>query len=240
MKPIAVFQHTVVGAPGSVAPILESLGCEVQIIKIVDGESVPKNASAFSGLIFMGGYMSVHDDLPWIPLEMSLIRDADARGLSLIGHCLGSQLVAAALGGTVRRHVAPEIGWQYIQTENDTISSDWWGEFAGRELQTFQWHGDTFLPPLEAHRIAHSEYCENQAFVVRGRHLLMQSHLEMTPDLVELGLQNNGEQLKRQYANGNPAVSAPSDALNDLDARTSAMRHILTRLYSRWLEGVAK
>ena len=239
MKPIAVFQHTEVGAPGTVVPILESLGHTVRVIRIVDSEAVPESAEEFGGLVFMGGYMSVRDDLPWIPLELALIRDADARGLPVAGHCLGSQLVALALGGSVARHTAPEIGWQPLQTGSSELSHEWWGEFAARHVQTFQWHGDTFQPPPGSQQIASSAYCANQAFVLRDRHLLLQSHLEMTPELVELSLARNGEQLRRQFALGNPAVSDPADASNNLEARTAGMSTVLLRLYARWVRHCA-
>lgn len=234
MKPIAVFQHTEVGAPGTVVPILEAQGHDVRIIRIVDGEPVPEDASAFAGLVFMGGYMGVHDGLPWIARELALIRDADARGLPLAGHCLGSQLLALALGGSVARLTAPEIGWQPLQTEDHPVARDWWGDLAGRELQTFQWHGDTFRPPPGAVRIAWSRHCENQAFVLGDRHLLLQSHLEMTPALVKLSLERNGHYLERQRALGNLAVSDPKDAARDLDGRTARMAAVLARLYARW------
>jgi len=240
MKPIAVFQHTEVGAPGTVIPILQALGHEVRVIRIVDGEPVPENADAFSGLVFMGGYMGVHDDLPWIARELALIREADALGLPVAGHCLGSQLVALALGGSVARHTAPEIGWQTLQTGSDALAREWWGEFASRDVQTFQWHGDTFQPPPGAQQIARSDHCSNQAFVLRDRHLLLQSHLEMTPHLVELSLKRNGEQLRRHFAAGNPAVSDPADATHDLEERTLRMRAVLTRLYARWARGMAE
>src|SRR5881397_3606888 len=140
MKRIAIFQHTEVGAPGTVLPILDSLGYDVRLVRIVDGEPVPSRASDFAGLVFLGGYMSVHDDLPWIAREMALIRDADALGLPVAGHCLGSQLVAAALGGRVHRHTRPEIGWNELHTGDDPVSRDWWGSHAGSIVTTFQWH----------------------------------------------------------------------------------------------------
>ena len=71
MKPIAVFQHTEVGAPGTVPTILESLGREVRLVRIVDGEPVPSHAGEFGGLVFLGGSMAAHDDLPWIFLWVS-------------------------------------------------------------------------------------------------------------------------------------------------------------------------
>ncbi len=236
MKPIAVFQHTEVGAPGAVVPILQSLGREVVTIRIVDGEPVPQSAAAFGGLVFMGGYMSVHDPLPWIAQELALIRDADARGIPVAGHCLGSQLVALALGGQVHAHTRPEIGWCEMASQAGPEADDWWGDYAGQALQTFQWHGDTFEPPAGAVQIADAPFCSNQVFVLHGMHLMVQSHLEMTPALVELSLERNGHQMRRQNALANPAVSAFDDALNDLPARTQRMHALLRQLYMRWVQ----
>lgn len=234
MKPVAVLQHTVLGAPGTVVPLLQALGCDVQLIRILDGEAVPADASAFSGLVSMGGYMGAHDDLPWIAQELALIRDADARGLPIAGHCLGSQLVALALGGQVHPHTRPEIGWNTITTADDAVARDWWGPYAGRTLETFQWHGDTFVPPAGAQQLASAPHCEHQVFVLRDRHLLVQSHLEMTPELVDGYLTHNGAQLERQVQAGNPAASALEDARRDLPVRTAAMTDVLRQLYARW------
>jgi GMP synthase-like glutamine amidotransferase len=236
MKPIAVFQHTEVGAPGTVLQILDSLGCEVRLVRIEDGEPVPSDVSEFGGLVFLGGYMSAHDELPWIAREMALIRDAHAHGLPVAGHCLGSQLVALALGGQVHGHTRPEIGWNQIETADDPISREWWGPYAGRVVTTFQWHGDTFMPPAGARQIARAAHCENQSFVLDERHLLLQSHLEMTPELVELSLQRNGGQLLREHAAGNPAVTSMEETRRLLPERTAEMARVLRRLYSRWIE----
>jgi len=235
VKPVAVFQHTEVGAPGTVVPILEALGCPVEVVRIVDGQPVPGDPARFAGLVFMGGYMGVHDPLPWIARELDLIRAAAARGIPVAGHCLGSQLVAQALGGSVARHTRPEIGWQPLQTEDHPVARQWWGEHAGAEVQTFQWHGDTFQPPAGAVRLARSAHCDSQAWVLDDRHLLLQSHLEMTPALVALSMERNGEQLRRQHALGNPAVSDPDDLLSDVEARTHRMRSVLESLYRRWI-----
>ncbi|RJG04770.1 type 1 glutamine amidotransferase [Noviherbaspirillum cavernae] len=237
MKPIAVFQHTEVGAPGSVISILESLGKRCRVIRIVDGEPVPENADEFGGMVFMGGYMGVHDPLPWIPQELALIRQADALDIPVAGHCLGSQLLALALGGCVRANHRREIGWQQIVTEDGALAEEWWGQPSGTALLTFQWHGDTFEPPAGAVRIATSPYCANQAFVVRGLHLGMQSHFEMTPELVTLSLQRNGAQLEREYAQGNPAVTSMQETQREVPARTAQMRTALERLYKRWVKG---
>ena len=234
MKPIAVFQHTEVGAPGTVVPILQSLGREVHIVRIVDGEPVPEDASAFGGLVFMGGYMSANDPLPWIAQELALIRAAAAQGIPVAGHCLGSQLVARALGGSVHAHTRPEIGWNDIVADDHALARHWWGDAAGYAIETFQWHGDTFAPPPGAVRIASGVHCDAQAYVADDRHLLVQSHLEMTPALVALSLERNGEQLRRQHAAGNPAVASMDETQRDVNARAVRMTGHLQRLYARW------
>lgn len=234
MKPIAIFQHTEVGAPGTIPDILEELGRPYRVIRIVDGDPVPAEASGFGGLVFMGGYMGVHDPLPWIRAEQDLIRQADALDIPVAGHCLGSQLLASALGARVRANHQREIGWQPISIDHNAVAEDWWGQAAGTPLLTFQWHGDTFELPSGAVRIASSAYCGNQAFVLRGLHLGVQSHLEMTPQLVELSLDRNGAQLEREYLQGNPAVTSLEETRRDVEARTQRMRAILARLYARW------
>ncbi len=236
MKPIAVFQHTEVGAPGTVTSILESLGRPCRIIRIVDGEAVPTNAGDFGGMIFMGGYMSVHDPLPWIGQELALIRQADALDIPVSGHCLGSQLLALALGGQVRANHRREIGWQQITIEGGSEAEEWWGQRVGTSLLTFQWHGDTFEPPAGAIRIATSAHCANQAFLLRSLHLGVQSHLEMTPALVALSLQRNGTQLEHEYQQGNPAVTSLQETQRDVAERTAQMRATLSRLYRRWVQ----
>ncbi|MCD2512581.1 type 1 glutamine amidotransferase [Comamonas endophytica] len=238
MKPVGIFQHTEVGAPGSIPGLLAELGVPARVLRIVDGEAVPQDPQASSGLVFMGGYMAVHDDLPWIAQELALIRRAVALGIPVIGHCLGSQLLATALGAEVTRAERSEIGWSRIGVAPGALAQEWFGQPAGEQLLTFQWHGDTFGIPPGAERIAGSAHCPNQAFVADGRHLAIQSHLEMTPALVALSVERNGAQMERQEAAGNPACSPRAEVLDDLDARTAEMRATLKRLYERWIQGL--
>lgn len=238
MKPVGIFQHTEVGAPGSIPELLAELGVSTRLLPILDGEAVPQDPQAFSGLVFMGGYMGVHDELPWIAQEVALIRRAMALGIPVIGHCLGSQLMAVALGAEVKRHQRSEIGWSGITVEPGAIAEQWFGQPSGQELLTFQWHADSFGIPPGAERIARSAYCENQAFVADGRHLAIQSHLEMTPELVVLSVEHNGQQMEQQEAAGNPACSPRAEVLEDLAARTQQMRQTLKRLYQRWIQGL--
>ncbi len=111
MKPIAIFRHARSEGPGYFATFLNEHAIPWVMIRIDEGDAVPADASAFSGLVFMGGPMSVNDDLPWIPKVLALIRDAYAKDIPLLGHCLGGQLMSKALGGVVSKNPVKEIGW---------------------------------------------------------------------------------------------------------------------------------
>ena len=70
----------------------------------------------------------VYDDLPWIAGELELIRQAVATDLPVIGHCLGGQLLAKALGAAVSRNPVKEIGWTCLRAESNPQARDWLGE----------------------------------------------------------------------------------------------------------------
>ncbi len=111
MKPIAIFRHLPIEGPGYFATFLDNNHIPWRLIKIDAGEPVPDHIHEFSGLVFMGGPMSVNDDLPWIEQELSLIRQATAHNVHVFGHCLGGQLMAKALGGKVSASPVKEMGW---------------------------------------------------------------------------------------------------------------------------------
>jgi GMP synthase-like glutamine amidotransferase len=237
MKSVAIFQHTPIGTPGSVLPILDSLGMAYEVIRIDQGQPVPESPDRYAGLIFMGGYMGVHDPLPWIAQECRLIQQADAADIPVSGHCLGSQLLAVALGGQVAPNVRAEVGWHTINVDQDPTAHEWFGHKPGTELLTFQWHSDTFSIPENGLRIATNDNCRNQAFVVRDLHLGMQSHFEMTPSLVADYVERNGAFLKRQIEQGNPAVSSEADLFTQVNERTLQLKDTLSQVYGRWVQG---
>ena len=91
--------------------------------------------------------------------------------------------MARAVGGSVTRNPVKEIGWAPVCTTEAAAARDWFGDLAaGKPL--FHWHGETFSLPEGATRILQSDHCANQAFVYDDRHLAMQCHVEMTPDLI--------------------------------------------------------
>ncbi len=232
MKPIAVFRHSAGEGPGYFATFLDAHAIPWRMICIDAGEAVPTHAGDFSGLCFMGGPMSVNDDLPWIPQVLDLIRAAVASHIPVIGHCLGGQLMAKALGGTVTKNPVKEIGWGRVET-TDPLARDWLGEL--QSFEAFHWHGETFSLPAGATRILKSAWCENQAFVF-GPHLGLQCHVEMTEAMIRLWNRAWAE----ERATPGPSVQTPEEMYIDLDARLAAMRIAADRLYTRWIAGLAR
>lgn len=178
--------------------------------------------------------MSVNDDLPWIPRVLNLIRDAAAADVPAIGHCLGGQLIAKALGGVVTKNPVKEIGWGEVTAPGTPAARDWLGDTG--PFLAFHWHGETFSSPPGAHTILASRHCPNQAFVL-GRHLGMQCHVEMTEDMIRLW--------NRQWAdevNGNtgPSVQTPEQMYEDLDGRLIRLHAAADRLYTRWIAGLER
>jgi GMP synthase-like glutamine amidotransferase len=228
MKPIAIFRHSPGEGPGYFATFLDRHSLPWSLFRVDDGVLPPPTPDEFSGLCFMGGPMSVNDDLPWIPLTLDLIRQADARKIPVIGHCLGGQLMAKAFGGAVTRNPVKEIGWGQVEATGDTA---WLGDTT--RFEAFHWHGETFDLPQGATRILQSAHCLNQAFV-RGPHLAMQCHVEMTESMIRTWC-------LQWAAEGVPAsasVQTPEQMQAVMETRISAMRMVADRLYSRWIDGL--
>jgi len=233
MKPIAIFRHSPGEGPGYFATFLDRHSLPWTLFRIDDGVPPPPTPDEFSGLCLMGGPMSVNDDLPWIPQTLDLIRQADARGIPIVGHCLGGQLMAKAFGAAVSRNPVKEIGWGQVEATDDAaqLATEWLGGV--QRFEAFHWHGETFTLPQGATRILQSAHCANQAFV-RGPHLGMQCHVEMTDTMIRGWC--------RQWAAENvppsASVQTPEQMEANLDARIAAMRTVADRLYSRWIRGL--
>ena len=233
MKPIAIFRHSPGEGPGYFATFLDHHSLPWTLFRVDEGVSPPQAPGEFSGLCFMGGPMSVNDGLPWIPQTLKLIREADTAGIPVIGHCLGGQLIARALGGTVGRNPVKEIGWGVVEATADAAAADWLGDTGS--FEAFHWHGETFTIPAGATRLLGSAHCANQAFV-RGPHLGLQCHVEMTHSMIRLW--------NRQWAaEGVPAsasVQTPEQMEENIEARIAAMRAVADRLYTRWIDGLGR
>ena len=228
MKPIAIIQNAATEGPGHFATYLERHSLPSRLYRSVNGE-LPASSGEFSGLVMMGGAMSANDMLPWIPPLLGLIRDALRHDVPVLGHCLGGQLMAKAMGATVYQQPLKEIGWCELAVDDNAEAAKWFGKDT-RSFTAFEWHGDAFTLPEGATRLLSSPYCENQAFAA-GPHLSMQCHVEMDSELVHAWCEEGAREIAEA---GGPAVQSPEEIQRDLQSRLASLNAIADRLYQRW------
>jgi GMP synthase-like glutamine amidotransferase len=234
MRPVAIFRHARTEGPGYLAEYLDRRSIPWQLVRIDEGESAPSDPTAFCGLVFMGGPMSVNDDLPWIPEVLRLIRAAVDSQVPVLGHCLGGQLMSRALGGMVGKSPVKEIGWGRCDIPDTPVARDWFGDDL-EFFDAFHWHGETFTLPEGAVRILSSPWCDNQAFAL-GPHLGLQCHVEMTEDLIRTWCRGGAKEIAENR--GSPGVQSPHEIERQITARVAALHRVADRLYARWTAGL--
>ena len=232
MRPLTVFRHIACEGPGYLAEVLERQAIPYRIIKVDKNEPVPDSIDDTAGLVFMGGPMSVNDPLPWIEQELALIRMAQDRGLPLLGHCLGGQLISRALGGNVTTNPVKEIGWHPVCNAGTPAAADWLHGIPG-EPTLFHWHGETFSIPAGAELILENDNCAHQAFTM-GNTLALQCHVEMTAPMVSEWAALYKDELQEVTA----TVQSQAQITAELTTRISAAQQVADRLYQRWLTAV--
>lgn len=237
MKPVAIFRHAKTEGPGHFATFLEAHRIAFRLVKLDEGEPVPASSAAFAGLGFMGGPMSANDELPWTQPVLALMRDAVARGVPVIGHCLGAQMLSRALGGEVKRNPVKEIGWHPVQVVDSPRAREWFGENL-REFDTFQWHSDAFSIPPGGERILTGPHCPNQAYVVGDRHLGLQCHVEMTPEMIASWIGSGSGEIRANLHS--PAVQSVEKIQAEMPRRLPALARTAERLYERWATYLAR
>ncbi len=235
MKPIAIFRHSSTEGAGHFAEFLNAHAVPWQLIRIDEGERVPRNAQDYSGLVFMGGPMSVNDELPWIPFVLALIRDAHAKDVPMLGHCLGGQLMSKALGGVVTKNPVKELGWGEVKVADNEVARQWFGDI--REFDSFHWHGETFsLPPGAVHLLS-SAHCANQAYAI-GKHLGMQCHVEMTAAMIREWCTEGADEVAANLAS--PGVQTAEAMQAQMHDKLPQLHQVAEQLYRNWLHGLSR
>ncbi len=235
MKPIAIFRHVPTEGAGHLAQFLNQQAIPWQMVHIDQGEAVPADASAYSGLVFMGGPMSVNDDLPWIPQVLALIRDAHAKDIPLLGHCLGGQLLSKALGGVVMKNPVKELGWGEVTVADNDVAREWFGDI--KRFDSFHWHGETFSLPPGAVLLLSSAHCTNQAWAI-GKHFGMQCHVEMTEEMIREWCEVGAAELSANI--DSPAVQSALAMQAQMKEKLPELHRVADQIYRHWLLGLAK
>jgi len=232
MKPILIFRHITCEGPGYLGDHLISRNIPFQTICLDQGEEVPEDPGASSGLAFMGGPMSVNDPLPSFEKELKLIRMAHQENIPVLGHCLGGQLISKALGGEVTSNSVPEMGWYPVTGYDNALSRDWLKDLP-EKFEVFHWHGETFSLPDDAVPLLQSDFCKNQAFVL-GSSLAFQCHVEMKNNMVQEWF----DVYEADVPEPSSSVQSREQMLENLKDRIQTSKAVADVFYEKWLSGV--
>jgi GMP synthase-like glutamine amidotransferase len=232
-KPVVIFRFLAHEGPGFLGDFLDAQNIAWQLIKVDEDDPMPSTILPYSGMVLMGGAMSVNDDLPWITPLLDLIRQAKDNEIPLLGHCLGGQLMSKALGGVVTKNAIKEIGWGEVTVSKNDAAKHWFGEI--ETFNAFHWHGETFSLPTEAQHLLASPHCQNQAWSIE-KHLAFQTHIEMTPEMVKKWCEE-GETELRESA-GSIAVQQANVMQENLAVHCSFLNKVATQVYTQWIQGL--
>lgn len=235
MQPIRIFRHVLCEGPGYLGQFLDREGVPWKLMCLDEGIAVPQALDDVSGLVFMGGNMSVNDLLDWIVQELKLIRRAHRLGVPMMGVCFGGQLISKALGGGVSPSpFGMEIGWHPVQRVPGCCDGTWL-EGLPEDIHTFHWHGETFTPPPGGRPLFKSRCFQNQAFSI-GDSISMQFHLEVTEEMVRGWIRHYGKDLRPGARCTQPA----SEIVRDLTIRLQGLHRVADIIYGHWLARVRR
>lgn len=226
MDPVAICQHEDSQGPGFLLEFLSSQHIPATVYRPEQGD-LPRRLAGHSGLVVLGSNCSVNDDRGWIAAELALVRQAVAEDVPVLGHCFGAQMLARAMDARVVRNAWPSIGWSRL-----CVTPAARHLFGGEtHVEVFNWHYDTFEIPRGAVRTLFGMHCLNKGFI-RGRHLGLQSHLEVT----EASVRAWCEESRHEFAVAKgPAVQTEAEILRALPERTARLHQVARRVYRQWI-----
>jgi GMP synthase-like glutamine amidotransferase len=229
-----VLQHIAVEGPGRLAPFLTYRGWTLDTVALYAGASVPEQPAAYQAIIVMGGPMGVYDDAvyPFLRQEHAFLQQAIAQEVPLLGICLGSQLLAKALGARVYRNAQKEIGWYPVDLTPAGLADPLFAGVAS-PVRVFQWHGDAFELPPGATALASSPLCTHQAFRYGHRVYGLLFHLELTPEMIHSWLETFQDELA-----GVRGVIEPERIVADVPRYFAPYQQISTQVFTNLVDRV--
>ena len=231
---ILVFQHVPYEPLGTLDPLLKESGFRIRYVNFGRDPGQRPSLEKYAALIVLGGPMNAHqiDTYPNLITEVEIIREAVDQDMSVLGICLGAQLLAKALGGSVSRNRHREIGWYDVELTREGASDPVLSTFA-KSQRVFQWHEDGIGLPPDCVHLASSPASEVQAFR-HGEHAYgLQFHLEVDAPLIDrwLTVPDNqailGEEVGRVDA---------AQIHDETVGSIAALQELSRETFSRWVD----
>lgn len=231
MAAVLILQFMNDDAPAYLGTWLHLRGIDADVHLAEGSRAFPERIDGYRALALLGGSMSVNDDLAYLRTAERLIGHAMERGVPVLGHCLGGQLMARTLGAKVAASTAPEIGWQRITCADVAERQHWFGPDPVQHV--FHWHYEAFDLPLGAVSLASSPACRHQAFAI-GPHLALQFHVEVDTTKERLWL-SQGEPAYLEAQRLHDSVHGEQRVRDDTQRHLTGQQRLADRIYERWL-----
>jgi GMP synthase (glutamine-hydrolysing) len=234
MGHVIVIQHIGCETLGRIETALASEGLSYQYVRVFDGQPVPEDLDGAMGVIVMGGPMSVYeqDHYPYLRQELKLIETALGSRTPLLGVCLGSQLLAAALGSQITKGTQKEIGWHPVELTQAGQNDPLWADVPAT-FTAYHWHGDVFDLPHGAHRLASSTLTAHQAFRYGPNAYGLLFHMEVTEPIMRRMVATFSDELHETGQSGDGLIHLAAQHLPELQS-------IGDRVFRRWAKQAAE
>ncbi len=234
MSHVWILQHAECESLGLIASALKAANILPKYIRTFEGQSIPQALDGAAGLVVMGGPMGVyeHDRYSFLREEMCLIEDALGNEKPILGVCLGSQLLAAALGATVKPGKQKEIGWFPITLTESAQRDPLWHGIAS-PFVAYHWHGDIFDLPYGATALASSALTECQAFHYGANAYGFLFHLEVAETIIQEMVATFADELAGVRKSGR-------EIIENSKAYLPHLHQVGNRVFRRWTSLINK
>lgn len=226
MRRVLCLQHVPFEGPGYFQKAFEECGCTLEQ-RLVPQDGLP--AAAPDALLVMGGPMSANDADPWIAAEIDFIREQVARGIPYLGICLGSQLLAKAVGGEVHPGPTFELGMVPLRLTAAAKHDPLFAHFPDY-APVFAWHGEGLHLPQGAIPLAGSPLFPVQAFRHGRAAYGLLFHLEVEAAGVEALCQHAASDLERAGRTRTDIEAEATPHLSRLNVMAHHLVHHFTEL----------
>jgi GMP synthase-like glutamine amidotransferase len=217
-----IVKHVDIEGPGLIEDRLRQEKIPYQILTLESGLHLPK-LDNFTHIVILGGPMNVYeeDQYPFLREEDLFIKEAIQRGKSILGICLGAQLIAKALGARIFKAPVKEIGWCDVSLTRIGSIDPFFSQLP-RTFSVFQWHGDTFEIPHSAVLIATSSLVPHQAFRYGDNAYGLQFHLEVTQEMIREWM----ETYEEEFEGPQPPLLSKLRILADTESKIEPYRRM--------------
>jgi GMP synthase-like glutamine amidotransferase len=237
VQPVFILRHADGAGPGYLAEFLALRRVPLELFRLDQDETMPATLSHASGLVVMGGprQSSAAAVSPTFERECDLVVEACDRGLPVIGHGFGAEIVCLALGGSMATDPNCEIGWFPVQAAGGTVAKRWWQGLPA-DTEVFHWRDTTLSRPTGSDALIRSDQIRGDQGFVLDKVLALQCHLQVTPKMVTEWVARYHEAL-RPADGPSGRVQTETEITRALPQRVRALRRIADPFYTRWLEG---